>query len=150
MAFGTANGPIRFGELFLRVISAARTISIADGPPDPAIIPVRSCETCSSESPASAIASCIARADHCAASAMKRKLRLPMTSFARSFVSAGRPEIWLRKPSSAIFSSLVIPHLPALRLAATSSWLLPMQEMIPIPVITTRRIRRLLQSYFQG
>ena len=42
IALGTANGPMRLGEVFLRVISAALTISIALGPPDPAIIPVRS------------------------------------------------------------------------------------------------------------
>ena len=42
IALGTANGPMRLGEVFLRVISAALTISIALGPPEPAIIPVRS------------------------------------------------------------------------------------------------------------
>ena len=45
IALGTANGPMRLGEVFLRVISAALTISIALGPPDPAIIPVRSLDT---------------------------------------------------------------------------------------------------------
>ena len=72
MALGTAKGPIRFGELFLRVISAARTISKEDGPPDPAIIPVRGCEIWSSLRPASSMASFMATAAQPAASPIKR------------------------------------------------------------------------------
>ena len=43
IAFGTANGPTRFGPL-ARAVSAASTIVRVDGPPDPMMIPVRSFE----------------------------------------------------------------------------------------------------------
>jgi hypothetical protein len=41
IAFGTANGPTRFGPL-LRAMSAASTMARVDGPPDPMMMPVRS------------------------------------------------------------------------------------------------------------
>src|SRR3954469_16165276 len=41
IAFGTANGPTRFGPL-LRVVSAASTMVRVEGPPDPMMMPVRS------------------------------------------------------------------------------------------------------------
>ena len=44
IAFGTANGPTRFGPL-VRVMSAASTMVRADGPPEPMMMPVRSLET---------------------------------------------------------------------------------------------------------
>ena len=39
MAFGTANGPTRFG-LALRAVSAAAISALVDGPPEPIIKPV--------------------------------------------------------------------------------------------------------------
>ena len=59
MAFGTANGPTRFGPLAL-VMSADSTMVRADGPPDPMMIPVRTSETSSGDRPASWIACSIA------------------------------------------------------------------------------------------
>jgi hypothetical protein len=59
IAFGTANGPTRFGPL-LRVMSAASTMVRADGPPEPMMMPVRTLETSSGESPESWIACSIA------------------------------------------------------------------------------------------
>ena len=44
IAFGTANGPTRFGPL-VRVMSAASTMVRADGPPEPMMMPVRTLET---------------------------------------------------------------------------------------------------------
>ena len=43
IALGTAKGPTRFG-LLLRVMSAASTMARVDGPPEPMMMPVRSCE----------------------------------------------------------------------------------------------------------
>ena len=43
IAFGTANGPTRFGPL-LRVVSAASTMVRVEGPPEPMMMPVRSLE----------------------------------------------------------------------------------------------------------
>ena len=59
IAFGTANGPTRFGPL-LRVMSAASTTVRVEGPPEPMMMPVRSLETSLSSSPASRIACSIA------------------------------------------------------------------------------------------
>src|SRR3954469_5510709 len=59
IAFGTANGPTRFGPL-LRVVSAASTMVRVEGPPDPMMMPVRSFETSFASSPASRIACSIA------------------------------------------------------------------------------------------
>src|ERR1700722_20275822 len=55
IAFGTANGPTRFGPL-LRVMSALSTIVRVDEPPEPMIIPVRSFDTSLSERPESRMA----------------------------------------------------------------------------------------------
>jgi hypothetical protein len=55
IAFGTANGPTRLGPL-VRVISAASTMVRAEGPPEPMMMPVRTSDTSSGESPASWIA----------------------------------------------------------------------------------------------
>src|SRR3954468_24450116 len=55
IALGTANGPTRLGP-FSRVMSAAATMALVEGPPEPTIRPVRSLETSSSERPLSAMA----------------------------------------------------------------------------------------------
>ena len=56
IAFGTAKGPTRLGPLAFAV-SAAATMALVEGPPSPAMIPVRSWLTSASDTPASAIAS---------------------------------------------------------------------------------------------
>ena len=55
IAFGTANGPTRFGPL-ARARSAASTMAWVDGPPEPIRMPVRGCETSSGARPESWIA----------------------------------------------------------------------------------------------
>src|ERR1700704_4413508 len=52
--------------------------------------------------------------------------------------SVGAPCTWERKPSSAYFSARVMPDFASYRLASTSWVLFPMDETIPIPVMTTR------------
>src|SRR6476659_1389249 len=70
------------------------------------------------------------------ASMKRRALRGTMPSHSRW----GSPCTWQRKPSSAYFSARTMPDL-ASRSEATTSWVLfPMEETIPIPVTTTRRI----------
>ena len=59
IAFGTANGPTRFGPL-VRVMSAASTMVRVDGPPEPMMMPVRSLEMSVSSRPESRIACSIA------------------------------------------------------------------------------------------
>jgi hypothetical protein len=59
IAFGTANGPTRFGPLD-RAISAESTMARAEGPPDPMMMPVRSLEISFSSRFASRIACSIA------------------------------------------------------------------------------------------
>ena len=55
IAFGTAKGPTRLGPL-VRVVSAASTMTRVEGPPEPMIMPVRSCEISAGVRPASAMA----------------------------------------------------------------------------------------------
>ena len=57
----TMNGPIRFGLPFSMTMRCASNRFRVEGPPEPAIRPLRSLETSLSSSPASAIACCIAR-----------------------------------------------------------------------------------------
>ena len=59
IAFGTANGPTRFGPL-VRVMSAASTMVRAEGPPEPMMMPVRMLETSVGSRPESWIACSIA------------------------------------------------------------------------------------------
>ena len=60
MALGTLNGPTFFEFFSFLSISAASTIFLVDGPPDPIIIPVSTFETRSSDKFACLIASSIA------------------------------------------------------------------------------------------
>src|SRR5689334_12300774 len=53
-------------------------------------------------------------------------------------LSVGAPCTCERKPISAYFSARVIPDFASWRLASTSWVLFPMDETIPIPVMTTR------------
>ena len=55
MQRGTIYGPTRFGP-FSRVVSKAVSIFAVEGPPEPAIKPVRGFDTSSSPRPASAMA----------------------------------------------------------------------------------------------
>ena len=56
MHFGTANGPTRLVAPVLSTDWRAVNIALVDGPPEPAITPVRGFDTWVSESPASAMA----------------------------------------------------------------------------------------------
>src|SRR3984893_13245701 len=52
--------------------------------------------------------------------------------------SAGAPCTWVRKPSSAYLSAVTMPDLASRKEASTSWVLFPIEETIPIPVMTTR------------
>src|ERR1700721_1977838 len=136
IAFGTANGPTRFGPL-LRVMSALSTIVRVDGPPEPMMIPVRSFDTSFSESPESRIACSMATWFQAAPPPRKRMARRSTDSLASS---VGAPCTWQRKPSSAYLSARTMPDLASRSDASTSCVLLPMDETMPIPVTTTRFI----------
>src|ERR1043166_4208836 len=143
MALGTANGPTRLGPL-VRVVSAASTIVRVEGPPDPMMMPVRSCETSLSESPASRIACSMATWFQAAPPPRKRMAR---RSIVPSGSSVGAPCTWERKPSSTYLSARTMPDLASRRLASTSWVLLPMDETMPIPVTTTRLMPASSASY---
>src|SRR6516164_11126497 len=134
IAFGTAKGPTRFGPLE-RVISAASTMARADGPPDPMMIPVRTLETSDGSRPEFWIACSMATWFHAAPSPRKRMARRSTTVEGSS---AGAPCTCERKPSLAMSSDRVIPDLASWRLDSTSWVLFPMDETMPIPVMTTR------------
>src|SRR6202021_2612613 len=134
IAFGTANGPPRFGPL-VRVVSAASTMVRAEGPPEPMMMPVRMLETSAGSRPESWIACSIAMWFQAAPSPRNRIARRSMTPAGSS---VGAPCTWERKPNSAYLSARVIPDFASWRLARTSWVLLPMDETMPIPVMTTR------------
>ena len=98
IAFGTAKGPMRFGEPFFSVVSAASTMVRVDGPPEPMTMPVRSLLTSPSSSPASAIAWSMATWFHAAPCDRKRSAR---RSIIGAGSSVGAPQTRQRKPCSA-------------------------------------------------
>ena len=97
IAFGTANGPMRFGPLS-RAMAAASTITRVEGPPEPMMMPVRSFEMSSCSSPASWIAWSMATWFQAVPPPWKRMARRSTTP---SGSRVGAPETWLRKPCSA-------------------------------------------------
>ena len=143
MAFGTANGPTRFGPL-LRAISAASTMVRVEGPPDPMTMPVRSLETSVCSSPASRIACSMATWFQAAPPPRNRMARRSTDSLASS---VGAPWTCERKPSSAYLSERTTPDFASRSDASTSCVLLPMDETMPIPVTTTRLILRLVSLF---
>src|SRR6476660_912369 len=138
MALGTANGPTRLGPRVLAV-SAASMIERVEAPPEPTIRPVRSWETSPSSRPESAIACSMAMWLKAVPWARKRAAR---RSTIDSQSICGGACTWQRKPSSAYSGAATTPDLASRREASTSLVLLPMDETIPIPVTTTRRIRQ--------
>ncbi len=68
---------------------------------------------------------------------MKRMWRLSMCSDGTIF---GLPCTWLRKPCSAYSGAKTMPERPSLSDAMTSPASLPIEETMPMPVITTRRM----------
>src|SRR5690242_5543264 len=66
---------------------------------------------------------------------MKRVVRRSSTSNGSIL---GAPWTWQRKPSWAYSGAKTMPGLAAFRLSSTSAAVLPIEEMIPMPVTTTR------------
>jgi len=135
IAFGTANGPIRFGLLFLLVISAASTMVRVDGPPEPITIPVRSLVMSPCSSPESRIAWSMATWFHAPPLDRKRIARRSTSSVGSS---VGRPQTWQRKPCSAKESEKLMPERASRSEVSTSAASLPIEDTIPSPVTTTR------------
>ena len=137
ITFGTANGPMRLGEPFSRVMSAASTSTLVEGPPDPITMPVRGLEMSFSSTPESRIACSMATWFQAAPGPRNRMAR---RSIDPDGSSVGMPCTWLRKPWLANSSERVMPDFASRRLASTSCVLFPIDETMPIPVTTTRRI----------
>jgi hypothetical protein len=136
IAFGTANGPMRFGLLFFSVMSDASTIVRVDGPPEPMMMPVRSFSLMSlSSRPESAIACFMATWFHAPPWLRKRMARRSTRSVGSS---EGLPHTWHLKPCSAKSGEKEMPDFAPLRDAVTSAASLPMEETMPRPVTTTR------------
>src|SRR5262245_30517616 len=68
---------------------------------------------------------------------MKRRRR---RSTASSTLSLRVPAIWLRKPSSLYCGTNSMPDFPSRSERVTSAALLPIDDTIPRPVTTTRRM----------
>ena len=75
---------------------------------------------------------------------MKRSWRLS-TCAATSM--SGCPCTWLRKPCSAYSGAKEMPERPSFSDLATASASLPIEETMPMPVMTTRRMGVLPQSW---
>ena len=135
IALGTANGPTRLGPL-VRAVSAASTMARVDAPPEPTIRPVRSLETSSSSRPESAIACSMAMWLKAVPWARNRAARRS-TSFP---VDARRGVHLAAEAELGVFLGGETPDLASRSEASTSLVLLPMDETMPIPVTTTRRI----------
>ena len=135
IALGTANGPMRFGLPFLRVMSAASISVRVDGPPEPMTMPVRSWLMSASSSPASSIACFMATWFQAPPRDRKRMARRSTMSVGSS---VGAPQTWLLKPCSAKSSLKLMPDLAVRSESVTSLAVLPMEDTIPMPVTTTR------------
>src|SRR5579863_3518573 len=116
IAFGTANGPTRFGP-FIRAMSAASTMARVEGPPEPMTMPVRSLEISLSCKPASRIACSMATWFQAAPPPRKRMARRSTASLASS---VGAPCTCERKPSSAYLSARTMPDFASRSEASTS------------------------------
>ena len=68
---------------------------------------------------------------------MKRSCRL---SIMLGHVDVGRPCTWQRKPCSAYSGAKLMPERPSFSDVRTSSTSLPIEETMPMPVMTTRRM----------
>ena len=101
------------------------------------MMPVRSLEMSFSSTPESRIACSMATWFQAAPPPRKRMARRSTDSAGSS---VGAPCTWQRKPSLAYSSARLMPDFASRRLASTSCVLLPMDETMPIPVTTTRRI----------
>ena len=135
IAFGTANGPTRFGPL-VRAVSAASTMARVDGPPEPMMMPVRSFEMSPSFEPG--VADRLLHGDVVPGRAAAEEAHGAAVDHASAGSSVGAPCTWQRKPSSAYLSARTMPDLASRKLASTSWVLLPIDETMPIPVTTTR------------
>src|SRR5690606_11538019 len=122
IAFGTAKGPMRFGELYFSVVSYASTMVLVEGPPEPMTMPVRSLLISASSRPASAIACCMATWFQAPPLCRKRSARRSISGVGSSL---GWPHTWQRKPCSAKESENVTPERASSSEAVTSSALSP-------------------------
>mmetsp|Transcript_10719 Transcript_10719/g.16266 ORF Transcript_10719/g.16266 Transcript_10719/m.16266 type:complete len:232 (+) Transcript_10719:786-1481(+) len=138
----TRKGPTLFFQR-LAPLSTAATVSEISGilvPPCPRIDAIRGFSSYSSGfKPASSIAFFIATYANLALLPIKRRDCLGMSSLKSASVRSGLPQTLDLIPSSAYFSLNLIPLLASLSDAVTSSRLFPRQDVIPIPVTTTRR-----------
>lgn len=138
MALGTANGPIRLGP-FSRVIWAASRMTRVEGPPSPTIRPMRGSLISSGVRPEEASASSKAMWAQAVPAARKRAAR--RSTFSVQSPMAGGACTWQRKPSSAYSGAATTPERAWRRLSVTSRALPPMEETMPSPVTTTRRMQ---------
>ena len=143
MALGTANGPIRLGEVFSTVVAAAWRMIWVEGPPSPTIRPIRSDWISSALRPESFSASSKAIWPQAVPLARKRAARRSTCGAQSSAVTpiAGGAQTWERKPYFVWSGAVTTPERASRREAATSSWPVPMEETMPRPVTTTRRMR---------
>ena len=142
MALGTANGPMRLGEPFSMVVWAACRMTWVEGPPSPTIRPMRSDWISSAVMPESFSASSKAMWPQAVPLARKRAARRSTWGAQSSAVTPrdGGAQTCERKPCAAWSAACCTPDFAARREAATSSCPVPMEETIPSPVTTTRRM----------
>jgi len=142
MALGTAKGPTRLGEPFSTVVWAACRMTWVEGPPSPTIRPMRSSLISSALRPLSFSASSKAMCAQAVPLARKRAARRSTSGVQSSAVtpSDGGAQTCERKPYLAWSAACWTPDLASRSEAVTSSWPVPMEETMPNPVTTTRRM----------
>ena len=138
MALGTANGPIRLGAPFSTVIWAASRMTRVEGPPSPTIRPIRSSLISSGVIPLEARASSKAMWAQAVPSARKREARRS-TSSVQSPIFGGA-QTWLRNPWAVWSGAATTPERACFKESVTAAAPVPIDETIPNPVTTTRRM----------
>ena len=108
IALGTANGPMRLGLSFLRVMSAASTMVRVEGPPEPMMMPVRSLVMSSCLQ--AGVGDRLLHGDMVPGAALDRK-RMARRSILSVGSSFGAPHTWQRKPCAAKSSEKLMPDL---------------------------------------
>jgi hypothetical protein len=142
MALGTANGPIRLGAIFSMVVWAACRMTWVEGPPSPTMTPMRSSRISSAVMPESASASSKAIWAQAVPLARKRAARRSTRGAQSSAVTPidGGAQTWDRKPYLMWSGAAITPDLALRSDSVTSAAPSPMEETMPSPVTTTRRM----------
>mmetsp|Transcript_58622 Transcript_58622/g.117744 ORF Transcript_58622/g.117744 Transcript_58622/m.117744 type:complete len:320 (-) Transcript_58622:15-974(-) len=118
--------------------SIASVTSSIEVPPCPRMAEDRGPWYCSFVNPLSSMALCMAMYAYCALTPMKRSVFRSMAALMAASSRSGLPHTRLLSPTSVYFSEALMPETQSWSDVLTSSRVLPRQDVMPIPVTTTR------------